>query len=161
MEGALFLDDTYWKRLRFVMIDIIQNKKIVIVVLTETGITLAKKISAELKNCEIHGLKNRVTKADYYFSDSVNHLRYLFDLGNLIIGVCAVGILVRAIASNVKDKKTDPPIIAISEDGKSIVPVLGGHSGANRLSRYLAVITGGHPAITTAGDLLVPTGCKQ
>ncbi len=51
------------------------------------------------------------------------------------------------------DKRDEPPVIAISEDGKSVVPLLGGHHGANDLARRLAVILDGHAAITTAGDL--------
>jgi cobalt-precorrin 5A hydrolase/precorrin-3B C17-methyltransferase len=43
-------------------------------------------------------------------------------------------------------------VLALSEDGKSVVPLLGGHRGANELARTLADALGGHAAITTAGD---------
>ncbi len=43
-------------------------------------------------------------------------------------------------------------MIAVSEDGKSVVPLLGGHRGANELAKLLASALGGHAAITTAGD---------
>jgi cobalt-precorrin 5A hydrolase/precorrin-3B C17-methyltransferase len=42
--------------------------------------------------------------------------------------------------------------VAVSEDGAEIVPLLGGHRGANELARQLADALGGHAAITTAGD---------
>ena len=50
------------------------------------------------------------------------------------------------------DKNAEPPVIAVSEDGLSIVPLLGGHHGANRLGRAIAAALGGQAATTTAGD---------
>src|SRR5204863_9361134 len=61
--------------------------------------------------------------------------------------------LVRAVALLVADKHDEPPVIAVAEDGSSVVPLLGGHRGANRIARLLAERLGGHAAITTAGDL--------
>ncbi len=46
------------------------------------------------------------------------------------MGVCAAGILIRAVVPLVKDKQSEPPLIAVSSDGKSVVPLLGGHHGA-------------------------------
>jgi cobalt-precorrin 5A hydrolase/precorrin-3B C17-methyltransferase len=48
---------------------------------------------------------------------------------------------------------SEPPVIAVAEDGSVIVPLLGGHHGANDLAREIATIAGGVAAITTAGDL--------
>ena len=41
----------------------------------------------------------------------------------------------------------------MAEDGSVAVPLLGGHHGANTLARTLAAATGGHAALTTAGDI--------
>jgi cobalt-precorrin 5A hydrolase/precorrin-3B C17-methyltransferase len=76
----------------------------------------------------------------------------LFRAGHPIVGFCASGILIRALAPILTNKRDEPPVVAISEDGSSIVPLLGGHRGANELARILAKALGGHPAITTAGD---------
>jgi cobalt-precorrin 5A hydrolase/precorrin-3B C17-methyltransferase len=85
----------------------------------------------------------------------------LFKAGHPIIGFCASGILIRALAPLLSDKRTEPPVVAVSEDGSSIVPLLGGHRGANELARLLAKALGGHAAITTAGDTALGycTGC--
>ncbi|MCA8835307.1 MAG: cobalamin biosynthesis protein, partial [Proteobacteria bacterium] len=61
--------------------------------------------------------------------------------------------LIRAVAPHLRDKKTEPAIIAISEDGKSVIPLLGGHHGGNNLARKIAVDLNGHAGITTAGDI--------
>ncbi|HHS82575.1 MAG TPA: precorrin-3B C(17)-methyltransferase [Devosia sp.] len=81
-----------------------------------------------------------------------NTLRELFLSGTPIIGVCATGILVRQLAPVLQDKHADPPVIAVSADGRHVVPVLGGHHGANRLAERIAARIGGNPAITTASD---------
>ena len=75
-----------------------------------------------------------------------------FGTGRTIIGVCAAGILIRLLAPHLTDKHGEPPVIAVSADGRSVVPLLGGHHGANRLSREIAEALGGHAAVTTASD---------
>ena len=69
-----------------------------------------------------------------------------------IVGICAAGILIRLLAPGLSDKDDEPPVLAVSQDGKSVVPLLGGHHGANRLARELAEALGGHAALTTASD---------
>ena len=59
-----------------------------------------------------------------------------------IVGVCASGILIRALAPLLGDKRDEPPVLAVAEDGSAVVPLLGGHRGANRLARRLAEALG-------------------
>lgn len=86
------------------------------------------------------------------FKDTAAHLRSLFIAGRPIVGICAAGILIRIVAPLLSDKREEAPVIAVSEDGAEVVPLLGGHRGANDLARRIAEALGGHPAITTAGD---------
>ena len=81
-------------------------------------------------------------------------LRDAFGNGRPIIGICATGILLRALAPLLADKHAEPPVIAVSADGAHVVPLLGGHHGANDLARRIAGITGGVAAVTTASDTL-------
>ncbi|MDB5539876.1 MAG: cobalt-precorrin hydrolase [Devosia sp.] len=85
-------------------------------------------------------------------ADALKLLPRLFSEGTPIIGVCAAGILIRLLASSLENKQKEPPVLAVSQDGLSIVPLLGGHRGANRLARDLAEALGGIAAITTASD---------
>lgn len=86
-------------------------------------------------------------------ADALKLLPRLFTEGRTIIGICAAGILIRLLASSLEDKRKEPPVLAVSQDGASVVPLLGGHHGANRLARQLAETLGGTAAITTASDL--------
>ena len=123
-----------------------------IVVLGPSGLETARQVSG-LVDGKIHGLAKRVDEADILFNDTMGHLRDLFTAGQPIIGICAAGILIRAVGALAADKHSEPPVLAVSEDGASIVPLLGGHHGANALARTLADALGGHAAVTTAGDV--------
>lgn len=85
----------------------------------------------------------------------------LFAAGRPVIGICAAGILIRAVAPLLADKHSEPPLIAVAADGSSVVPLLGGHHGANLLSRRIATVLQGIPAITTAGDLAFGLGLDE
>lgn len=133
-----------------------QNKpaagKAVFVALSEAGYDLGLRLSAALGG-EVHGLRHRLPQAEISFESTIDHLVDLFHAGRPIIAICATGIVVRALAPFLADKWRDSPVIALSEDGASIVPVLGGHHGAISLARSIAEQTKGHAAITTASDI--------
>jgi cobalt-precorrin 5A hydrolase/precorrin-3B C17-methyltransferase len=124
-----------------------------ILCLTPAALDTARAIKAHLPGAALHGLAGRVPEADTLFTDATAHIRTLFAQGQAIIGVCAAGILIRAIGALLADKQAEPPVLAVSPDGKSVVPLLGGHHGANQLARRLALALAGQAAITTAGDL--------
>lgn len=76
-----------------------------------------------------------------------------FDECDALVFVGAVGIAVRAIAPFVKDKATDPAVVAVDEAGHFAVPLLSGHlGGANDLARRIGRLCGAAPIITTATD---------
>lgn len=75
-----------------------------------------------------------------------------FCAGRDVVGVCAAGIIIRMIAPVLGNKQDEPAVVAISPEGKQIVPLVGGHHGANNLARDLAKLLEGNAAITTASD---------
>lgn len=123
-----------------------------IIVLSEAAMPLAGKIATALGG-RIHGARSRVTQADEVFESAADHIGQLFRAGHPVIGLMASGALIRLLAPHLADKSLEPPVIAVSEDASSIVPLLGGHHGANDLARQIAALIDGHAAITTAGDL--------
>jgi len=123
-----------------------------LIALTEAGLTLARRLAAVLPGARVHGLKGRTSGADVTFDDAGDHVRALFLEGRPIVGLCAAGILIRLIAPVLGHKATDPAVVAVAEDGSAVVPLIGGHHGANALARHLAAATGGVAAVTTAGD---------
>jgi cobalt-precorrin 5A hydrolase/precorrin-3B C17-methyltransferase len=94
-----------------------------------------------------------VERADAYFPNALDHVRDLFAAGVPVVGVCAAGILVRAVAPLLADKRVEPPVVAVADDGSVVVPLLGGHRGANRIAGEVAAALGSVSAVTTAGDV--------
>ena len=127
----------------------------VFVVLTIKGSILARRLTKKIPGSEVHGLIGRVKDADLFFQSASEHLCNLFTAGRPLVGICAAGVLIRILAPVILEKYREPAVVALAEDGTSIVPLLGGHHGANDLARTLARETGGHAAITTASDVVL------
>jgi cobalt-precorrin 5A hydrolase/precorrin-3B C17-methyltransferase len=135
----------------------------IIFILGPSALPLASRLRG-LLFAEIHGPQG-IEGVNFNYSTATDHLAQMFREGHRIIGICAAGILVRAIGPHAKDKHSEPPVIALSEDGEFAVPLLGGHHGANELARKIADLTSGHAAVTNASDValgisldVVPSG---
>ncbi|WP_319495903.1 precorrin-3B C(17)-methyltransferase [uncultured Cohaesibacter sp.] len=100
---------------------------------------------------ELHG-KGEIEGFDVAFADSLAHLKWLFAERRAIVALYASGIIIRALAPLLDSKFDEPPVLAVARDGSSVVPLLGGHHGANDLARLLAEVLKAHAAVTTAGD---------
>ena len=108
---------------------------------------------AQALGAPVHGRETRVDQADVFFANALDHIRTLFAAGTPVIGVCASGILIRAVAPLLVDKSIDPPLLSVSDDGAIVIPLLGGHRGANRLAATIGDAIGATAAVTTAGDV--------
>ncbi|CUH66261.1 Precorrin-3B C(17)-methyltransferase [Thalassovita gelatinovora] len=126
--------------------------KPVVLVLNTSGEAVARAV-AEAIGAALHGREGRVAHADAFFANALDHARDLFAAGVPVVGVCASGILIRAVAPLLSDKRAEPPVVSVSDDGSVVVPLLGGHRGANRLAREIAQGVGAVAAVTTAGDV--------
>ncbi len=89
------------------------------------------------------------------FDDVTGHLAEVFLGGNPLVVVGAAGIAIRALAPHLGGKRTDPPVLAVAPDGSAVVPLLGGHQGANDLARVCADGLGVAAAVTTGGDVIL------
>ncbi len=106
----------------------------VAVVLTARGARLAERL--ELEPLPLDAMESR------------------FRAGEAVVAVMAAGIVVRRLAPLLVDKREEPPVVVVAEDGSAVVPLLGGHRGANRLARRIARTLGVQAAVTTASDVL-------
>ena len=130
------------------------SKAAAIVVLGPGGLATARRAAAALPGSRLHGWSRRLPAdaVDLVFEAVADHLRALFQDGTPMVAICASGIVIRALAPLLADKRVEPPVVALAEDGSAIVPLLGGHRGANRLAGTLAQALGGTAAITTASE---------
>jgi cobalt-precorrin 5A hydrolase / precorrin-3B C17-methyltransferase len=122
-----------------------------IVILSAEAMPLAQRLK-DITDGQIHAPAS-VMGADRHFQFAVAHLATIFQQGRSIVAACASGIVVRALAPHLESKHSDPPVVVVSEDGKSVIPLLGGHHGANELALKLAKELHAHAAITTASDI--------
>ena len=126
----------------------------VVLALSKAGEPVAHRVAAAL-GLQVHGRAGRVDQADVFFDNALNHARDLFAAGIPVIGVCASGILIRAVAPLLGEKAAEPPVLSVSDDGAVVVPLLGGHRGANRLAKEISEALGAVAAVTTAGDVVL------
>ncbi|UNU26234.1 precorrin-3B C(17)-methyltransferase [Microcoleus vaginatus] len=124
-----------------------------IIILGQNSLPIAKKISAHFPGSQIYGLIDRTNDTDINFSNFGETLRELFATETPIIAICAAGIIIRTLAPLLSDKRAEPPVLAVAEDGSAVVPLLGGLHGVNDLAREIAAALGVQPAITTTGDI--------
>jgi cobalt-precorrin 5A hydrolase / precorrin-3B C17-methyltransferase len=124
-----------------------------VVVLNNSSIPVARKIIITLPGAQLYGLAGRTDNVDVLFTEFGTTLRELFANGTPIIGMCATGILIRTLAPLLANKRQEPPVLAVAEDGSAVVPLLGGLSGVNNLARKIADELGIKAAITTTGEI--------
>ncbi|MGN7744791.1 precorrin-3B C(17)-methyltransferase [Pseudomonas sp. 22515] len=124
-----------------------------IVILGPGSLTTAQRIQACYPQATIHGLEGRVEGADQSYVSFGDTLRGLYQQDTPIIALCAAGIVIRSLAALLSEKGSEPPVLAVAEDGSAVVPLLGGLGGVNVMAREIADVLGVSAAITTSGEL--------
>lgn len=124
-----------------------------IVILGASALATAQRLKALYPQALIHGLRGRVEAAERHYDDFGDSLRALYRAGQPLLVLCAAGIVIRSLAPLLAEKGSEPPVLALAEDGSAVVPLLGGLAGVNRLAREIAAHLEVTPAITTSGEL--------
>jgi cobalt-precorrin 5A hydrolase/precorrin-3B C17-methyltransferase len=125
-----------------------------IVLLGPSGLDVARRIAAAMPDSQLYGPSDRMPAHSEIvrYQDFASTLRDLFITGRAVVALCSSGIVIRILAPLLQDKRAEPPVVIVAEDGSMVVPLLGGHRGANRLAQQIAGLLGCPAAITTAGD---------
>ncbi|WP_018339256.1 precorrin-4 C(11)-methyltransferase [Butyricimonas synergistica] len=125
--------------------------KIAIIISSDQGVQIARTIRQELPEAELFATGKRESCTSV---DSITaFVSEQFSRYDALIFVGALGICVRAIASSVQSKYTDPAVINVDSTGRHVISVLSGHiGGANQLTRRVANILGAEAVITTQSD---------
>jgi cobalt-precorrin 5A hydrolase/precorrin-3B C17-methyltransferase len=141
----------------------IKAPRIAIIALGNSSIATAQKIRSLYTFAQVYGSRKRVGNdpdtngADVLYDDFGATLQALYRDGVAIVALCAAGIVIRALApllaQTSAEKTTEPPVLAVAEDGSAVVPLLGGLAGVNVMARAIAAQLQVAPAITTSGEL--------
>jgi cobalt-precorrin 5A hydrolase/precorrin-3B C17-methyltransferase len=125
-----------------------------IVLLGPSALEVAERIAAAMADAELYAPAERMSAEPgrFPYRDFATTLCDLFARGRPIVALCSSGIVIRILAPLLADKRDEPPVVAVAEDGSVAVPLLGGHHGANQLAQRIAAALGCPAAITTAGD---------
>ncbi|MBP8236100.1 MAG: precorrin-3B C(17)-methyltransferase [Pseudomonas sp.] len=129
------------------------NHSPAIIILGPSALSCARRIQTLYPQAKIHGLHSRVADVEQTYADFGEHLRALYRAGTPIIALCAAGIVIRSLAAVLGEKDSEPPVLAVAEDGSAVVPLLGGLAGVNRMAREIAAHLEVSAAITTSGEL--------
>ena len=130
-----------------------RDREPAIVVLSEGAVATAERIRSRVGG-RIHARVGRVAAFDETFDDAARLLPRLFQEGVPIIALMAAGSVIRLLAPHLLDKREEPPVVSVAQDGSAVVPLLGGHHGANRLAESIAIELGIAAAVTTASDVV-------
>lgn len=127
--------------------------------LTEQGAILAKVIKQSVPQVAAVFLPDRMKRESaseecHFFSHFGSALRESFACYDVLVCIMATGIVVRTLASLLKDKLADPAVVVCDEGGSFAISLLSGHvGGGNFFTRQLAEAIGAQPVITTATDV--------
>lgn len=116
-------------------------KQRAIIYITDHGLKLAERLKSWLPDAEI-----------VKYSPAV--INDLWNKNGALVFIMACGIVVRTIAPLLKDKKSDPAVVVLDEQGKFAVSLVSGHlGGANELAQRIAGFLQSQAVITTASDV--------
>ncbi len=137
--------------------DSFRNSEIAVVALTRKGVELGRRLETMFPGSRLYrpekfgpGQEN-----EHPFSSPVSEVvNKVFPQYRYLVLIMAVGIAVRLVASQLKDKHQDPGVVVIDDAATFAVSLLSGHiGGANELARRIASLLGAQPVITTASDV--------
>jgi cobalt-precorrin 5A hydrolase len=130
--------------------------KLAIIAVTARGATLAGKLAENLRfGADVYVKTGRNPNKVGIEYDSLSCLiDEFFHQYDGLIFIMAAGIVVRVIAPHIRDKRFDPAVVVMDENGEYAVSLLSGHiGGANELTHMVAHALQAKPVITTATDV--------
>ncbi len=144
--------------------------RIALITLTETGIATANRIIDGFDGEADLFLPQKYSEYEVlakFYSESLSELtKKLFGKYNGLVFIMAMGIVVRVISPNIRDKYTDPAVVVIDDVGRHVISALSGHEGgANDLACRVAGLLRTEAIVTTGTeahkDIVIGVGCKR
>ncbi|WP_035415641.1 cobalamin biosynthesis protein [Ferrimonas kyonanensis] len=129
--------------------------RIAIHAITRKGAELAQRLAAELPDAQLFVVDRQ---GDWGGASALSvpladHLAAQFGRFDQHLCLFSVGIATRLLAPLLQDKRRDPGVVCIDEQGAFAVPVLSGHrGGANAMAAEVARLLSATAVLTTASD---------
>lgn len=122
----------------------------VIYSLTEAGARLAGRLATRFPQA-----RHQHRPAGF-----VHTAQQAFARGEAQVFICATGIVVRALAPVLTDKRRDPAVVVLDEAGRFVIPLLSNHEGgAAVLAAQIATALDATLVSTSASDYSAPVYC--
>lgn len=141
--------------------------KIAAISLSNEGVRLAMMLAARMESCNVflHAGVGEMPGAQR-FERIVDLTEQIFASYTGLVYFAPTGVVVRAIAPQLRHKTTDPAVVAVDVGGRWAVSLLSGHEGgANELAVTVANILGAEPVVSTTTEavktLIVGVGCRR
>ncbi|GAA6755518.1 cobalamin biosynthesis protein CbiG [Thermus sp. 2.9] len=135
----------------------LRPERVAVYTLTLPGLKVAEAVHRALPGSTLYvaGKYRGLVEASFFDEPIRDLLAKTWPLHDGHVFVMAAGIVLRAIAPLILDKRVDPAVLVVDLKGRYFVPLLAGHlGGANPLARYLAEALGGEAVLTTGTDSL-------
>jgi cobalt-precorrin 5A hydrolase len=138
-----------------------------LVTLSKEGALLADRVRRAFPNSDMYVHENVQGNWDAERFDSIVELTgRIFDKYRGLVYVAPCGVVVRALASNLKNKIQDPAVVVVDVGARWAISLLSGHEGgANELAVAVGNILAAEPVISTTTEALkrviVGVGCRR
>ena len=141
--------------------------KTALISLSDQGARIANHLKEVLGDADVF-LHEKVaeSRGGRRFTSVVTLTREIFGRYDSLVYVAPCGVVVRALAKNIRHKGTDPGVVVVDAGGRFTISLLGGHEGgANDLAIAVSNIIGAEPVITTTTEamktVIVGIGCRK
>jgi len=133
------------------------NTEVAVAALTEKGVGAAVKVADALRSlgrsASVYAPASRHDRDDIEQLAGASDLPLLLKEHQALVAVMALGVVVRTVGPELRDKRPDGAVVVADEALANVISVAGGHiGGANQLATDLAESIGANPVITTASD---------
>ncbi len=141
--------------------------KYALITLSDAGVRLVRQLREGLADADVFLHEDVAGEfAGRRFPGIVALTGELFPRYEGLVYVAPCGVVVRALAKNIRHKTADPGVVVVDVGGRFAVSLLGGHEGgANELAVAVSNILGAEPVITTTTEALktviVGIGCRR
>ncbi len=130
-----------------------ERLKVIVFYVTDNGFEVAQRIKKLYLKAQVLKFKQEIVSR-------------FWDKSRSLIFIMATGIVVRTIATLIKDKRIDPSVVVLDEKGKFAISLLSGHiGGANKVAKEIADFLGSEAVITTVSqhpqNLVIGIGCNS